>query len=371
LNSHDIARWRMRNQRLSGPGCTTADEVVGWLGAVQSQDYGPAQWSVAQRTPGLSQVNLEQAFNVGAIVRTHVLRPTWHFVRPADIRWMLELTRPRVQVMSAHGERREGLDRAVFTQSFDALGRALEGGRHLTRAELGACLQQAGVVAQAGRLGHILMRAELEGLICSGARRGKQHTYALLDERVPAAPSLHHEEALRELTVRYFTSHGPASARDFHWWSSLSMAEVRHGIELAGSLLDSDAVDGVTYWFAASGPPNTTAGQQAHLLHMFDEYVVGYSETRRAFDADGIGWSLFQTINERQGVLTIDGQIKGTWRRTLSRDEVLVEARLYAPLDSVQSGELQAETDRFGAFVGLPARLEQTGADSQALRSRT
>jgi hypothetical protein len=347
----------MQNQRLIGAGCATAEEVVGWLGAVQSQDYGPAQWSVAQRSRNLTESDLEQAVNVGAILRTHVLRPTWHFVRPADARWMLELTRPRVHAMSAYGERREALDAAVFKQAFAALVGGLDGGRHLTRPEIAACLQQAGVVAQAGRLGHILMRAELEGLICSGSRKGKQHTYALLDERVPAARRLSHDEALVELCVRYFTSHGPASARDFHWWSSLSMAEVRRGIAMAGSVLDCEAVDGVTYWFAASSAPNTTGSGQAHLLHMFDEYVVGYSETRRAFDAAGIGGSLFQTINERQGVLTLDSQVTGTWRRTVSRDAVLIETRLYAPLDSAQMDALQAEARRLGAFLGRPAML--------------
>ena len=351
----------MQNQRLTGVGCATADEVVGWLGAVQSQDYGPAQWSVAQRTSNLTEFDLEQAVNVGAILRTHVLRPTWHFVRPADIRWMLELTRPRVHAMSAHGERREALDAAVFKQAFAGLARGLEGGRHLTRTEITACLQQAGVVAQAGRLGHILMRAELEGLICSGSRKGKQHTYALLDERVPAAPRLSRDEALVELCVRYFTSHGPASARDLHWWSSLSMAEVRRGIALAGSVLDCEAVDGVTYWFAASPVPNTTRSPQAHLLHMFDEYVVGYTETRRAFDVAGVGGSLFQTINERQGVLTLDSQVTGTWRRTISRDEVVIDTRPYALLDSAQMDALQAEAARLGAFLGRPATLRVNG----------
>lgn len=347
----------MQSQRLTDAGRATADEIVGWLGAVQSQDYGPAQWSIAQRGANLTEADLEQALNAGTIVRTHVLRPTWHFVHPADIRWMLELTRPRVHAMSAYGERREELDAAVFKQSFAALVRALEGGRHLTRTEIAACLQQAGVVAQAGRLGHILMRTELEGLICSGARKGKQHTYALLDERVPPARRMSLDEALVELTVRYFTSHGPASARDFHWWSSLSMAQVRRGITTADSLLGCEAVDGVTYWFAPSSAPTTPESRQAHLLHMFDEYVVGYSETRRAFDAAGIGWSLFQTINERQGVLILNSQIRGIWRRTISRDEVLVEARLYAPLDSAQTGALQAEAARLGAFLGRPATL--------------
>ena len=350
----------MHNQRLMGSACASPDEVVGWLGAVQSQDYGPAQWAVAQRAGNLTESDLEHAFNAGAIVRTHVLRPTWHFVRPADIRWMLQLTRPRVLAMSAHGERREGLDAAVFKRSFEALVRALEGGRHLTRPELARCLAQAGVVAQAGRLGHILMRAELEGLLCSGARKGKQHTYALLDERIPPAPDMNHAEALVELTVRYFSSHGPASARDFHWWSSLSLADIRQGIDLAGPRLDSEVVDGITYWFAAPPPGvSATDARQAHLLHMFDEYVVGYRETRRAFDTAGIGRSLFQTINERQGVLTLDTQVMGTWRRTISRDALLVEVKLYTALDSPQMQALHAETGRLGAFLGLPATLRE------------
>jgi hypothetical protein len=358
LNTREIARWRMHNQRLIGRACATPDEVVGWLGAVQSQDYGPAQWSVARRAANLTEPDLERAFNAGAIVRTHVLRPTWHFVRPADVRWMLQLTRPRVLAMSAHGERREGLDAAVFKRSFDALVRALEGGRHLTRPALASRLEQAGVVAKAGRLGHILMRAELEGLLCSGARTGKQHTYALLEERVPPAPALDHDEALLELTLRYFRSHGPASARDFQWWSSLGMAEIRHGIALAGSRLESHAVDGVTYWFGAPPPQvSATGAPQAHLLHMFDEYVVGYRETRRVFDTAGIAGSLFQTINERQGVLTLDTQVMGTWRRTISRGALFVEARLYAPLDAAQMQAVQAEAERFGAFLGLPATL--------------
>ena len=352
----------MHNQRLLGSACATPDEVVGWLGAVQSQDYGPAQWSVARRAGKLTEPDLEHAFTAGAIVRTHVLRPTWHFVRPADIRWMLQLTRPRVLAMSAHGERREGLDAAAFKRSFDALARALEGGRQLTRPELASSLERAGVVARAGRLGHILMRAELEGLLCSGARKGKQHTYALLDERVPPAPAMDHDEALLELTLRYFRSHGPASAGDFHWWSSLSLADIRRGLALAGSHLESRAVDGVTYWFGAP-PPQVSAPEapQAHLLHMFDEYVVGYSETRRAFDTAGIGWSLFRTINERQGVLALDTQVMGTWRRTISRGALLVEARLYAPLDAAQLRAVRAETERFGAFLGLPATLRVGG----------
>ena len=346
----------MRNQRLTGVGCASADEVVGWLGAVQSQDYGPAQWSVAQRTSNLTEFDLEQAVNVGAILRTHVLRPTWHFVRPADIRWMLELTRPRVHAMSAHGERREALDAAVFKQAFAALARGLEGGRHLTRTEITACLQQAGVVAQAGRLGHILMRAELEGLICSGSRKGKQHTYALLDERVPPTRARTRDEALAELTLRYFTSHGPATVADFRWWSSLTAADIAQGLELAGPCLASETIDGRTYRFASPVPVGVDGGPPtAHLLQPYDEYIVGYSESRyAALDVSGAARSNEVVFT---AVVVVDGQVAGWWRRTAGKGSVAVEVALFEPPDEPVRAALTAAAERYGAFVGLPVTL--------------
>jgi Winged helix DNA-binding domain len=356
----------MRNLRLDGEPLATAQEVVSWLAAVQSQDYGPAKWSVGQRSAGLTDADLERAFAKGEILRTHVLRPTWHFVAPADIRWMLQLTRPRVFALSAFSVRREKLDAETFSYAYAVLAKALDGGKQLTRNELGAALGKAGIEAQAVRLAHILMRAELEGLICSGAPKGKQHTYALLDERVSPARPLAREEALVELTRRYFTSHGPASAKDFQWWSSLSMAEVKRGLGLADSLLEQDTIDGVTYWFGKAAPPKTDSPPpRIHLLQMFDEYLVGYSQTRGALDRAGITSSLFSTINVRSGALVLDSQLAGTWRRTIGKDGVLIEARLHTTFEHgqmlmLEHGQMQAlctEVDRYAAFLRTSATL--------------
>jgi hypothetical protein len=228
----------------------------------------------------------------------------------------------------------------------------LQGGKQLTRTELALRLGEAGIEAGGTRLGHILMRAELEGVICSGVPKGKQHTYGLLDERVPPAPRLTREEALAELTCRYFTSHGPASAKDFQWWSSLSLAEVRRGLELARPRLESETIDGVTYWFGESAEP-AISPRRVHLLQMFDEYLVGYSQTRGALDRAGISSSLFSTINVRSGALILNTQLAGTWRRTIGKGGLLIEARLREPFDPEQMQALQAEADRHAAFVNL------------------
>src|SRR5262245_24477363 len=184
----DIRRQRLRNQRLVGAPFARRGEVVSWLGAVQAQEYPGASWGIAQRADGLSQSAIDQAFAEGAILRTHAMRPTWHFVAPADIRCLLALTSPRVQALNASSYRRLGMDDAVLARGTAVLADALQGDKQLTRAELAAALQRAGIVSPSDdrlRLAYIMMYTELEGLICSGAMRGKQHTYALLDERAP------------------------------------------------------------------------------------------------------------------------------------------------------------------------------------------
>src|SRR5262245_302167 len=213
----DIARTRLRNQRLIGKPFATPEEVVGWLGAVQAQDYAGAKWAVAQRTAGCSDADVEQACRDGRILRTHVLRPTWHLVLPEDIRWMLALSAPRIRAAMAFYDRRLGLTDAVCARSAAALAAALRGGNHLTRGELARVLAAAGIPAAGQRLGHLMVRAEIDGVICSGATRGKQSTYALLDERAPAAKPRGRDDALAELAGRYFASHGPALPQDFAW----------------------------------------------------------------------------------------------------------------------------------------------------------
>ena len=280
------AARRLRTQGLTGEPFTSAVEAVRWLGAVQSQDYAGAKWALGQRTRGATEAQLDRLFDEGAILRTHVMRPTWHFVLPEDIRWLLELTGPRVRRGLAARYRELEIDEGVVAGAKTAFAAALSKGRHLTRPELGEVLRAAGISPDGQRLAHLLMGAELDGLIASGPRHGKQFTYALLEERAPKARTLERVEAVAELTRRYFRSHGPAQVQDFAWWSGLTMADARTGIALAGASLAQRIIEGKDYWFDAEARAAKKAAAIGHLLPNFDEYTVAYRDRAAAVHAD-------------------------------------------------------------------------------------
>jgi hypothetical protein len=257
-----IARQRLVRTFLLGSPWSTARDVVRALGAVQAQDYDGAKWALSLRTSGVTDEAIEREFAAGSILRTHVLRPTWHF-DPADIRWMLSLTGPCVARRMAPYDRKLGLDDSTFRRSNTAIAKALRNGAHLTRTELKAVLARARVgPLDVQRAAHLMMRAELDAVVCSGPRRGKQFTYVLLDDRVPPVAPLTRDEALLELTRRYFHTHSPATARDFAWWSGLSMVDVKRGLDLARRDLELVTVDGESYWNA--GTPITRPKPSAH-----------------------------------------------------------------------------------------------------------
>ena len=349
----DITGQRLCNQQLSATTFTQPHEVVQWFGAMQAQDYAVAKWAIAQRAHGLTDAALDQAFAEGTILRTHVLRPTWHFVTPADIRWMLQLTAPRVNALSAYYYRKSELDDAVFRKSNTVLAKALRGGKQLTRPELATALAQAGIATDNLRVTHLMMRAELDAVICSGARHGKQFTYALLDERAPATKALPREEALAELTRRYLHSRGPATAADFAWWSGLSLTDARRGFASVQSQFNQATMGGQTYWFPDSTPP--VGSPMAHWLPTYDEYLIGYKDRSAAvYPAHAekiIGGEVFTST------LLLNGQTAGVWKRTLQKSEVVIEAQLFAPLKKAEQKVATQAAERYGAFLGLPVML--------------
>jgi hypothetical protein len=371
-----LISWRMRTSRLTGPGLADPAAAVRWLGAVQSQEYGPALWSLAQRADGgpgrgpggLTEAEVDAAFGAGEFLRTHVLRPTWHFVAPQDIRWLLTATAHRVHALNAPYYRSNGLDPATLARTGAVVTDALGGGNHLTRDELRAVLARAGHPADGQGLAYLLMHAELSGLICSGPRRGRQHTYALLAERAPAARELSPDEALAELTRRYFTGHGPATAKDLRWWSSLTLADVARGLELAGSDLTSAEIGGRRYWFAepATGAAGGAAVEGAvpaspdvRLLQAYDEYV-SYSESRYLLDLSGAAGMLTRDRPIYNHLVLLDGQVIGHWKRTVRRREVLLDVLLHRPLDAGERRALGAAADAHGAFLGGLAATVRT-----------
>jgi hypothetical protein len=327
---------------------------VGRLGAVQAQDYGPAKWSVGARTRGATDEQVEAAFAAGRILRTHVVRPTWHFVLPADIRWLLTATAPRVQARCAYRYKQLGLEAATLRRGDRALAAALCGGVDLTRAEAAAVLTAAGVDVEGQRLPYLLMHAELEAVVCSGPRRGKQHTWALLEERAPGARDLPRDEALAELARRYFTSHGPATARDFATWASLTLAEVNAAVAAAGTDLRREELGGLVFWTGAGESLRAPAPHSptVRLVQGYDEYIMGHTETKSVIAPPDRPWSAADRPLANLVVL-LDGRIAGYWRRALTRAEAVLDIAPLDRFDDAQREALEAEAARYAAFLGL------------------
>src|SRR6185369_8037408 len=284
MNKADLVGQRLQNQRLSAPDFRKAVDVVRWFGAVQSQDFEAAKWALALRMQTATNAAIEEAFNRGTILRTHVMRPTWHFVAREDIRWLLDLTAPGVNVRCGSGYRMFELDSVVFKRSHTILERALRDGKHLSRSELRQKLNESGVAANDSvRMGHILIRAELDRVVCSGPRIGKQFTYALFDERVPATKAMDRDEALAKLTRLYFRSHGPAMLQDFVWWSGLTTADAKRGLEVGGRSLEKITIGEKVYWSMRSNEALERSSCLAHLLPVYDEYFVAYKDRESVF----------------------------------------------------------------------------------------
>lgn len=358
----DIAGWRLRSQRIVGAGFKRPGEVVAWMGAVQAQDYLGALWALGIRMETAREETIEQAIADRTMVRSWPMRGTLHFVAPADLRWMLALLGSRVIAGQRARHRQLELDQAAFDRSRDIITRALVGGRRLTRDALYGTLEAAGVATTGERGLHILQRLALAGLLCFASRAGKQQTFALLEEWVPAARTLESNEALAELAGRYFQSHGPATVQDFAWWSGLTLAEAKRGIELAGSRLEREVVDGQSYWLAAASPGAEPAASPSSptvwLLPPYDEYTVAYKDRSAVLDPTHgrviSGNGIFYPV------IVVDGRVAGTWKRVFKKGAVEITLSPFAPLKKKERQAAAHAAERYGAFLGKPILLAGT-----------
>jgi hypothetical protein len=363
-----LLRDRLHHQHLLGEGLPSVGAVVRWFGAVQAQEVPGATWALARRvSTRLGEADVLAALDAGDIIRTHVLRPTWHVVAPEDLRWLLALTGPRVRAGQAARYTELGLDAATLSKAEQVFAHALGDVPHLTRHALGEQLGRAGVSTEGQRLPHLLMHAELDGLICSGPRQGRHFTYALVDQRVAPTATRSREDALAALMTRYFTSHGPATAHDAAWWSGLTIRDVREGVGLSGDALVADHIDGVPHWSGADGGTERPArdgrtrphAPVVHLLSNFDEYTVAYRDRRALLHAGAEPSTVAQSALLSQPVM-IDGRHGGRWRRTIparASAPVTVEVQLLdAPAPAIQRA-LEAEVKRYAGFLARPVGL--------------
>jgi len=358
----EIAARRLQGQRLIGEPFSSALEAIRSFGAVQAQDYGAAKWALGQRSVGATDAELDRLFDQGAILRTHVMRPTWHFVLPEDVGWLLELTGPKVLAGLNGRHRQLELDADVLALSQAAFGAALAGGRHLTRTELGGVLRAAGIAADGPRLHHLILTAELERLIVSGPRRGRQFTYALLEERVPPTSRMERTDAIVELARRYFLSHGPAQLHDFVWWSGLTATDARAGVALAGDALQRQMAGSREHWRDARVGPAPDASSVAHLLPNFDEYTVAYRDRAALVDPhrpfDPAFFSFGSVISN---VVTIAGRVQGRWRRTAARRGVRVEVDLLSRVEAAAEASIAEAGRRLERFLERPVEVALGG----------
>jgi len=349
----EIIHRRLVNHGILQSQFKTTEEVVSWLGAVQSQDFYGGKWALGLRLKNATDAQIEKVFNEGSILRTHVLRPTWHFVTPDDIRWMLQLTAKRVIAAMASQYRQLELDKATIKRCNGALRKALKGGKYLMRDEIAVALKKAGIVTDGQRFIHLMMRAELDEVVCSGPRKGKQFTYALLDERAPNAKSLKHDEALAELSLRYFKSHGPATLKDFAWWSGLTLADAREGVEINKSILLHETIEGKSYWFVETFSLQKESSHTAYLLPNYDEYIIAYADRSNLFEEEHSKKTPRGNVIFNNTIL-IDGKVVGIWQRTFKKSKVIIEKKFVVPISKSQCQLVDKAEKRFRKFI-IPA----------------
>lgn len=356
MTSPDIARYRMVNQQISATAFKKPAEIVRWLGAVQAQEYALSKWAIGLRLPGSKDDEIEAAFTKGEILRTHLLRPTWHFITPADIRWMMALTAPRVNAINSFYYRQAGLDDKIFNKANDVFVSALNGGKQLTRTVLQSALKQQKIIADGLRLSYIIMQAELEGIICSGARAGRQFTYALLEERVPSFKRLDEEEALGQLTERYFNSRGPATLKDFMVWSGLTSTQVKKEIGLVSSQFEQEQLGEEVFYYSSPVASDKKHFQHALILPPYDEYIMGYKNRDAIFFNHNKKNPLAALMFDN--TIIIEGQVAGSWRRTMQKSFIEMEYQLFDPRKKKHEALLKRAAGQFASFMELPVRLK-------------
>lgn len=356
----EIARRRLLNQRIVAASNTSAEDVVTTLGAVQAQDFPSALWAVGLRWPGSGLAEVQQAIARREIVRTWPMRGTLHFIPARDARWMLELLTPRIIAGMATRQKQLELDEATFGKARKTFTKLLQGGKQLGREAMIQAVEEPGKATPGQRGYHILCRLAMEGLICFSEHDGKEPRFALLEEWIPAFRSLDRAEALTELAKRYFTGHGPATLKDFIWWSGLKAGEARAGLEGAAPGLVEETFSGTGYWQGASIPAAAAKSlQRVQLLPAFDEYLLGYqdrsavlSPAHAALVVPGGNGMFLKTI-------VVDGQTAGTWKQVQKARGISLSLQPFAATKAIPAAALKAELKRYAAFMGAPVALAE------------
>jgi hypothetical protein len=358
MKAADIALARIYAQQVIRSNFTKAKDLVSYMGALQAQDYAMAKWAIGLRVPGSTEKEIEQSLNKGELLRAHVLRPTWHIIPAKNIYWMLALSAAKIKALMRTMDKQLELTEKIFTRSNGIIEKCLAEGNHVGREELATRLNKAHIQTTENRLSHLLLRAELEGIACSGKSTGNKKTYALLETRVPRQKLIDKNESLALLATSYFSSHGPATLEDFGWWSGLTLTDARHALENTKQQFNSEKLNGQEYWFGKNllfPEKKKSAGVQ--LLPAYDEFIISYKD-RTA----GLAPEHHKKVLSNNGiffpVIVADGQVVATWKKSVEKGGLAVEAHFFQPPPAKWLAAVTKRVKELGAFYEKKSTLK-------------
>jgi hypothetical protein len=352
----DISDVRLQNQQIESSKFLSAKELVGWMGAMQSQDFAMSKWAIGLRTLNSTEKSIEAAFNQGDIIRTHLLRPTWHVVSSDDIYWIQQLTAQYIRPTLKSRNKQLELSEEVFSKSNKLLEKFLSNGLSLTREDLIREYDNIHIKTNENRLSHLLMNAELDGIICSGSLQGNKLTYCLLEERVPNKKMLSRDESLSELANRYFSSHSPATLRDFIWWSGLPVTVARKALEMIKSGLNSETINFETYWFTDQFD-QTNLNYSVHLLPAFDEFLIAYRDRSASITITNNKIAISDNGIFRP-IIVANGHVIGLWKRAIKKDQLMIETTLFCRQDEKIKNEIEKQAKQYADFLHKKLKLQ-------------
>jgi hypothetical protein len=351
MTQEDITGIRLANQQISYRKFDSVKDLIGYMGAFQSQDYTMAKWAVGLRLKEGDESTINEALERGEILRTHLLRPTWHFVSPDNLRWMLELTASRIKSSMSSRNKQLELTKEIFKKSNKIISEALAVNNHLTREELIKLLNKEKIKTDQNRASHLLAEAELTGLICSGVPKGNKITYALLEERVKTYNTLTKDQSLVKLAGTYFMSRGPASLEDFAWWSGLNLTLARKALEMIYSEINSFKINSKTYWFMKSSFKFPVQSDKLFLLPTYDEFIISY-KNRSAILSSDLHRGIISTNGIFRAPVVYNGKVIGIWKRNIIKNNVNLEINCFKHPGKKINQLIEYEAERYSRFLG-------------------
>ncbi len=356
MDLQDIPYARLANQHISSVVASGPVGVVKSLGALQAQAYRDALWAVGLRCRSATQSEVEDAIANKKIIRTWSMRGTWHFVPPLEVRWMLSLY-PDESIPSY--QRRNGLTERMLKRGLEIVRDAFEGDEQLTYKELGGILSRSGIpeLRNTEVQRHITRRAGRRGIICFSGYVGNQPAFKLLNVMVPDANTYNRETSLAKFASVYFESHGPATIKDFAWWSGLRISEAKVGIESIKSNLKEVELSGKSYWMSRKTGISARNAGSVYLLPSFDEYIISYSDRSDVLEPKYAKKIINGSTLLFLPMVISDGKVVGTWKRSNDKGKSVVTVTPFRKFTREQVAGIRESASRYGDFLESEAVL--------------